>query len=241
MGCDECREAISAQLDGEASADDEREVAAHLPGCPDCRSFADRAARVTRLTRTGVAEPGPDLAAAVLAAAPPPPRRRAETAVRSALYAVGVGQLALSLAAVVGAAGADHGGMAGASMAHMAHEGAAWNVALGVGFLWAASVRGDRLSGLVPLLSAFVAVLAALSALDLAAGRVAPERLATHLLAVAGLVLILLRRRGGPGRGGRRPRRRSERTTTGADPRRSELPRPDGPRGLRPTAHRPAA
>jgi predicted anti-sigma-YlaC factor YlaD len=239
MGCDECREAISAQLDGEETADDERAVAAHLRTCPDCRHFADRAARVTRLTRTGVAEPGPDLVGAVLAAAPPPRRRRAETAVRLALNVVGAGQLALSLAALVDATGGGHAEMAGASMAHMAHEGAAWNVALGVGFIWAAAVRPDRLSGLVPLLGAFVTVLAGLSALDLAAGNVEPQRLATHLLAVAGLALILVRRRSDPGRRGRRPGRRPDRART--DRPVAGPPPADEPGGLRPSAHHRAA
>jgi predicted anti-sigma-YlaC factor YlaD len=154
-----------------------------------------------------------------------------------------VGQLALSSAVLVGAAEAGHGELAGASPVHLAHEGAAWNVALGVGFLWAASVRADRLSGLVPLLAAFVAVLAGLSAFDLVAGHVLAERLVTHLLAVAGLVLILIRRRTAPDDG--RSGRRGGRGRSGVAPidgrRAGDPPRSTGSGGLRPTARRHAA
>lgn len=243
MGCDECREAISAQLDGEEPPGDERSVAAHLEGCPQCRLFADRAAHVTRLARTGLAEPGPDLVRAVLAAAPPPPRHRTDPVLRVALDAVGVGQLALALTAVVGAAGAPHGSeLAGASTVHLANESTAWNVALGIAFLWAAAVRADRLSGLVPVLGAFVGVLACLSVLDLVGGRVEVQRLVGHLLAVAGLVLILWRRRIRPDRGGRGAGWPADGTApTGGGRRHRWVGRAHREDGLRPTAHRRAA
>jgi hypothetical protein len=79
----------------------------------------------------------------------------------------------------------------GASIAHLAHESAAWNLALGVGFLWIAW-RSSRTSGMVPTLAAFVAVLAALVALDVVAGRVDPERFLLHGLVVLGLILVLV-------------------------------------------------
>ena len=189
---------------------------AHLAGCPDCRGWADRAAAVTRLARTGPAEPGPDLADAVVAASgtlrPVVRRRRAGVAVRSGLALVGAGQLVLAAAAVAGAAVTDQDGMhvGGASVTHAVHEMSAWNLALGIGFLAVARAGGRLVAGLLPVTGAFVGVLAVLSALDLVAGRVDPERLATHAFVVAGFLLLLLHRRvlgDGGGRAGRRDRR----------------------------------
>jgi predicted anti-sigma-YlaC factor YlaD len=219
MRCDRCRELVSARLDGEAGDTGdvpEGAVDAHLAGCPDCRAFADRAAMVTRLARTGPAETGPDLTDAVVTASrslrPVVRRRRAGTAVRSGLALVGAGQLALAVAAVAGASGTDHDAMhvGGASVTHAVHETSAWNLAIGIGFLAVAWAGGRLVAGLLPVTGAFVGVLAVLSALDLVAGRVEPDRLATHALVLVGFLLLLLHRRvlGGDGpRAARRDRR----------------------------------
>jgi predicted anti-sigma-YlaC factor YlaD len=212
MGCEECREAISAQLDGEELLGEEVAVAAHLDGCADCRAFAERAARVTRLARTRPAEPGPDLVAAVLAAAPRRPARSRVGALRVALGAVGLGQFALAVSGVVaaGSSGHDAAELSGATAAHLVNEASAWNLALAVGFLWVATGT-SRATGLVPVIGAFVGVLTVLSGVDAVAGRVDVERLATHGLVVLGLVLLLALRRatrdGGGARAGRPPTR----------------------------------
>ena len=54
VDCTECREALSARLDGEASATESRAVDAHLAICATCCWFGDEAARVTRLARAAV-------------------------------------------------------------------------------------------------------------------------------------------------------------------------------------------
>ncbi|TCK25979.1 putative anti-sigma-YlaC factor YlaD [Pseudonocardia endophytica] len=200
MRCDRCRELVSARLDGEDPPDG-RAVDAHLAECSGCRVWADRAAAVTRLVRTGPAEPGPDLVGAVVTASatlgPVVRRRRAGTAVRSGLALVGVGQLVLATIAVAGAAASGHDGMHvdGGSVAHALHETSAWNLAIGIGFLAVAWLGGRLVAGLLPVTGAFVGVLAVLSAVDLVAGRVEPDRLATHVLVLAGFVLLLLHRR----------------------------------------------
>ncbi|MBW0101355.1 zf-HC2 domain-containing protein [Pseudonocardia sp. KRD291] len=200
VSCSHCRERVSARLDGEDDASSPA-VDAHLQRCPDCRAFADRAAAVTRLARTGAAESGPDLVASVLEAAaglrPLARRRRAGVAVRAGLGLVGAGQVALATAGVLGAAIAGTGEMhmGGASAEHFAHESAAWNLALGIGFAAVALGRSRLVAGLLPVLGAFVGVLAVLSVVDLVAGRVDPARLLSHGLLVLGLVLLLLHRR----------------------------------------------
>lgn len=204
MRCQECRESISARLDGEYSPD---EVAAdeHLAGCPGCRRFADDAARVTRLARTRPAEAVPDLTSAALAAwdagaAPSPPRRRrGRRALRAGLAGAAVGQLGLALSGVLASGGAPHHGpeLGGATLAHLSHETAAWNLALGVAFGWAAMNGSRSVRALVPVIGAFVGVLALLSLSDLVAGQVEPGRLVSHAVVAVGLVLLLLHRAGG--------------------------------------------
>lgn len=209
--CEKCREALSARLDGEDDEDGAAErnaVDRHLASCSGCRRFLDDAAWVTRLTRTGVAEPGPDLVDRVLAAAPPSRRGRFAAIARVLIGVVAAGQLALAgvgLLATQGMAHAMHPAtLSGATMTHMSHEAAAWNLAIGVGFLWVA-LRSSRTAGLVPVLAAFVALLTMLSAVDLAAGRVDTLRLLSHLLVVLGLGLVLLLDRIRTGGGGSTP------------------------------------
>lgn len=61
VDCAQCREVLSARLDGEDSAAEAGAVDAHLTICVACRQFADDAARVTRLARAAVAAQTPDV------------------------------------------------------------------------------------------------------------------------------------------------------------------------------------
>lgn len=54
VDCTECREALSAELDGEPGGQESSGIDAHLARCGACRWFADEAARITRLARTTV-------------------------------------------------------------------------------------------------------------------------------------------------------------------------------------------
>ncbi len=190
MLCRESRELVSARLDGEDVP--AAELDAHLAACADCRTWADDAARVTRLVRVRLAEPetAPDLVAAVVAVAP------RTAGLRLALGGVGLGQCALAVSGILDAGGAH--------AAHLSHESAAWNLALGVGFGWVASGPARRVPGLVAMVGAFVGVLAVLSVLDLVGGQVDPVRLATHALVAVGFVLLLALARAERGPGGSR-------------------------------------
>ncbi|MCD2192196.1 zf-HC2 domain-containing protein [Actinomycetospora endophytica] len=198
LDCAACREELSAELDGEADPARRPAVLTHLGACPACTHWREQAAVVTRLTRTAPAEAGPDLVARVLPAAPRPRRRR--LAARVALVAVGVAQIVLGALSLIGVAG--HGGtmLGGADMAHMSHETAAWNLALGAAFV-AGAYWTRHLAGLLPALGAFIVVLGVLSGLDLAAGRVEPDRVATHAVLLLGFALALVVSRTGPARG----------------------------------------
>jgi predicted anti-sigma-YlaC factor YlaD len=207
MGCEQWREALSAQLDGEETAAERDGIDAHLDGCADCRDWLDGAATVTRLARTSVAtgRPDLDLAAAVLAALPPRAtpagatpragagRGRLVGLLRTGLGVLGGVQLVLGLAQVGGGGAGTHthanAGLT-ATAGHLWHESAAWNVAIGAGFLFIA-VRRTRPTGLLPTLSAFVAMLVLLSVSDLAAAMVEPARLISHGFVLAGYLIVV--------------------------------------------------
>ncbi|HEX4358054.1 MAG TPA: zf-HC2 domain-containing protein [Pseudonocardia sp.] len=199
MGCSTCREHLSADLDGEADPVELPAARRHLADCAECtRWFAD-AALVNRLIRTAPAEPAPGLTEAALTAAltelprPPSPHRRIwHWSARAALAAVGAVQAVLGALGLVLTGGGDpHMNMMGADMAHMSHESAAWNLALGVAFV-AGALWTRHLAGTIPVLGSFVLVLALVSVLDLVSGNVDPARVSSHGLVVVGLGLIVL-------------------------------------------------
>jgi predicted anti-sigma-YlaC factor YlaD len=192
MSCDRYREALSARLDGERAGLPAAELDAHLAGCPDCVAWQDAAARATRLVRLALAPAVPDLSAAVLAGVPVPepavrfrgvPRDLVGALLRAGLVLVAIGQAAVGWPAL--ALGEETMG----APLHVAHESGAWNLALAVALL-AVARRPRYASGLVPLLGAFVGVLAIFSVPDIVAGHVPFARLADHLLLVGGLVMV---------------------------------------------------
>ncbi|HEY0573800.1 MAG TPA: hypothetical protein VGD73_06840 [Pseudonocardia sp.] len=106
-------------------------------------------------------------------------------------HAAMTGTVAGGHAAMMGMAGDGHTSILGADLAHMSHESAAWNLALGVAFLVGAGWT-RHLAGTLPVLGSFVLVLSLVSTLDLISGNVDPARVGSHLLVVAGLGLIVL-------------------------------------------------
>lgn len=195
LSCESYREALSARLDGEDDPADIPAVEAHLAACPGCREWNDAAARVTRLARTGAVGPEIALDDEVLDAAPGPGRARAALALRGLLGALGVGQFLLGVVQITGGArtsvlhASQH--VAGVGPGHLWHESAAWNLALGVGFVWIA-LRRARPTGLLPTLTMFVGVLTLLSANDMLVDRVDVQRLLSHGFVVAGYLIIVL-------------------------------------------------
>ncbi|WP_327003994.1 zf-HC2 domain-containing protein [Dactylosporangium sp. NBC_01737] len=210
-GCEAFREALSARLDGEAEPIDAALTDAHLLRCAGCRTWHADAASATRLFRVHQVPAQPagsdDLLAAldahgVLPAAEVPPTRRFAGALRSRfagrralvvglrvlLGGFGAAQFVLGIAQVTNAATATelHGNGSG----HLWHESAAWNVAIGAGFGWIASRRG-RPAGALPMLTAFVALLALLSVNDVLAGRVETARLLSHGFVLAGYAIVV--------------------------------------------------
>ncbi|CCH87391.1 conserved membrane protein of unknown function [Modestobacter italicus] len=189
--CWPVREAISAQLDGEASGLAETVMVRHLAACPGCRHWQEQAQQVTRRTRLTVAEAIPDVTFAVLTALPDPGPaaarqvrvRLGDLALRLTLLAVGVGQAALAVPSLTTGTGVM------SAPTHVAHETGAWGLAVAVSFL--AVAAAPRLAaGALPFLAAFTLLLTVLTVSDLTAGMVHVERAAGHLLVLAGVAAV---------------------------------------------------
>lgn len=200
MRCEDFRESLSARLDGEDDPAERPATDAHLASCAGCATWFEAAAQVTRLARTAPVPDDIDLTGTILANIPAPPRPRGRFVVpvlRVLLGTLGVAQFLLGAAQISGFAAAAHlHSTVGQPAGHLWHESAAWNVAIGAGFAWIAW-RRTRPTGIVPTLTAFVAVLTLLTVNDLISGRVDVARVLSHTIIVAGYAIILyLSRRG---------------------------------------------
>jgi predicted anti-sigma-YlaC factor YlaD len=190
VDCLTCREAVSARLDGEDEPVPAAQTDEHLAGCAACRAWQVRITEASRLLRVRPAAEVPDLSAAILDLAVPPASTRGWWA-RIALIAVATGQLSIALAQMLGA-GAPHDAHGGV---HLFNESTAWNLALGIGLLWAA-FRTRVTSGLSPVLGGFLLLLGIYSAHDLVTGAVPASRVVGHGLLLLGLGLLIVINRG---------------------------------------------
>jgi predicted anti-sigma-YlaC factor YlaD len=185
MRCDDCRESISAQLDGEPlpSGATELDIARHLETCLPCSRFAAQTAVLHREVRVRPAEQVPDLTNAILGSLPEGARPRpVREWARYALLAVALTQLVLALPALV--FGTDPG-----ATVHVARDLGSFDVALAVGLLWAAW-QPRRASGLLPTAFALAGAIALSTMVDLIRGDAGPAAEAHHLLDLAGVVLL---------------------------------------------------
>ncbi|WP_327008796.1 zf-HC2 domain-containing protein [Dactylosporangium sp. NBC_01737] len=210
------REALSARMDGEDEAVAPALVDAHLSQCAACRQWQEQAFAATRMVRLWPLHAAPPPAQRLLAGFAPSSRRslrevltrrRLVFSLRVLLGGFGAAQFVLGIAQAANAATA-HVHEAG----HVFHESAAWNVAIGAGFAWIATRRATP-AGALPMLTAFVALLALLSANDLLAGAVETARLVSHGFVLAGYAIVVALSRpaldpGGPPADRQRPARR---------------------------------
>ncbi|MDQ7803028.1 zf-HC2 domain-containing protein [Amycolatopsis sp. A133] len=188
VDCALFRESLSAAMDGEPGPLPGAEVDRHLGGCAACRAWQEEATRLRRsmLRRAPVV---PDLTAAILAAAPPPAREK--WTARIALATVGLVQSGLGFAEFLLPGGGHTGHSGGVPAIHLGNESAAWNLALGIGLLWAA-LHPRAAGAQLPLFGGFALVLTAVSVVDASGGEVGPGRLLSHGLLLVGLVLLVV-------------------------------------------------
>lgn len=192
MNCDTAREALSARIDGEQEPVPAAAVDQHLATCSSCRAWHARAEGLRRTMLLAPAPAIPDLTDAILAELPAP--RTAYSLLRVALGVVAVVQTALALTQLFGVdTGMGHEAMP-FMMGHMSHESAAWNLAVGIGLLWA-TLHTRTAAAQLPMLTVFVGALATASVFDVIRGDVDATRLLTHVPVVVGVALLYLVRR----------------------------------------------
>jgi predicted anti-sigma-YlaC factor YlaD len=192
VDCLTCREALSARIDGEAEPAPAAETDAHLETCASCRAWEARAFAVTRTLRVREEPAAPDLADAILEMATPPVNTRGWWP-RIALIGVAAAQVGLAISQIVGAGTTaqhvEHGDVPVAG--HLFNESTAWNLALGIGLLWAA-FRSRVTAGLIPVVGAFLAVLTVYSAYDVITGAASVSRVVSHGVLLLGLALMIV-------------------------------------------------
>jgi predicted anti-sigma-YlaC factor YlaD len=194
MTCMQIRHAISARLDGEDPGLDEATVYGHLATCSGCRAFAHDTEELHRAVRLAPAPAIPDLTPGILAAIGNETRATEDSetqhALRWILLAVAVTQIAIAIPALL------FGSDAGLPV-HAARHIGSFDVALGVGFLFAAW-RPSRIPGLLPVVVALVVCLVGSSLLDVASGNTAALGEAQHVLDFVGLAVVWLLSRPSP-------------------------------------------
>ena len=196
MTCMQIHQAISARLDGEDPGLDESTVYAHLAGCADCRAFAHQSEALHRSVRLAPAPEIPDLTPGILTAIGAESTRDAEPdtnlALRWILVAIALAQIAVAIPPLV------FGSDAGLPV-HAARHIGSFDVALAVGFLYAAW-KPSRIPGLLPVVAALVVCLVGSSLLDVANGSTRALGEAQHVLDFVGLAVVWLLSRPAPRR-----------------------------------------
>ena len=184
MECDWAREAISARIDGEDPGVPDGALDVHLAGCEACRDWQQRAHVMTRSARLGGTFLDRDLTGQVLAAIPPAPaRRRLRLALRGALLAAALGQLAITVPLLILGHDPDTG-------THAAHELGSFDLALAIAFAVGA-VRPALSAGLAWTCAIAAGGLAGTAIADLIGGQTIGADEAQHLIAVAGALLLV--------------------------------------------------
>jgi copper transport protein len=199
--CSDAREALSARYDGEAPPVDESALRAHVLGCAGCAAFEAALTPADRIVREATAKPAPELAGRIVVTAARRAGRR-RTSLRSALRlsvaALGVAELVLALAEMLG------------SHDHESHESSSFTVALCVALVYAA-LRPRLARGYVPVLASASALLLVTSVEDVDHGTIGLAHELPHLGILLGtllLWLLALEDSGGPTLQLRRIRRR---------------------------------
>lgn len=168
-----------------------KETDQHLRTCPRCQAWYADVQQLRRRLSVRAAPAVPDLTQVILDRVPAPSGER--WPVRIALGLVAIAQSALSVAQFFGLASGMSGMAQGEMAGHLTHETVAWNLAIGVGLLWAA-LRPKAAAGQLPVLTGFVLVLTALSVSDIVGHAVTSGRLLSHGFVLLGLILLFVLR-----------------------------------------------
>lgn len=185
MTCDHSRELLSAELDGELSADEAVDLADHLAGCTGCRAYRDElngAEPLRELTRQSMS-----LHAAEELASIPEPKLalagslRTVSALRWVLFIIGGTLVVLNVSNLVFDVDAVD--------RHLTRHDGVFGTALGIGMLSVAA-KPQRALGLVTLTSTIAVLMAVVAIADVAGGQRTMLAEAIHLLEFGGLICL---------------------------------------------------
>jgi predicted anti-sigma-YlaC factor YlaD len=188
MRCDDCREIVSARVDGEDGPGEWERASAHLRGCAACRAFASGSDQLHRMTRLQPVDDVPDLTGRIVAAAglvEPEPVDAGARSLRVVLAVAAVLQIALALPALLLGDDAN-------LPVHIARHIGSFDVALAVGYLWVAWRPNRALAGVFPVALALVACLLGTSLADVVSGRAGASGELHHITDVVGLTAMWL-------------------------------------------------
>lgn len=166
---------MSANLDGEASAEERRHLMHHLAACAECRAVANDLTALHRALRVVPAPEVPDLTPAILAAATPTPAEpRKSRLLRLVIATASIALFALALPELL----AEH-----SMMNHGARHLGAIDIALAAGFAIVAWRPQRSLSGFLPIATVLVGVCLAVTLADHSVNL----HWATHAWSIVGL------------------------------------------------------
>lgn len=179
MTCADIRTAISALADGEVPSVPEAAVDAHLLACTGCSGHADDLRRLEVAVVAANHDAPQDHSAVILHAIDADDLAHRTRPLRAVLLLTGVLQVVAALVAFADA---------GLGASHVLRDLAAFDLAIGVGFVTAA-VRPARTLGLLPVVATLVATISVVKALEAVTLGTTDLVAPTHLFALAGLAL----------------------------------------------------
>ena len=185
MTCDSFREALSARIDGEPAGLPDTVIDDHLARCSACHAWAAAAEALAGSARIHSAQAIPNLAADILRTARQQSWPAGDSSLRPLRWGLGLVALLQLVLTVSSVLAGPHVG----PPAHVAHELGSWDLALAVGFLFAA-LHPARAWGLLPLVAALVGGLLLTTGIDIVGGNAALVSETTHVLEVIGLGLL---------------------------------------------------
>jgi predicted anti-sigma-YlaC factor YlaD len=192
MSCERWREAVSAEIDGEALGIEPVLVAAHLASCAACREYQRFAMATRRAARVQPAPVMPSLAGRVAKAGEMSGGRW--TIIRCVLAVVAAEIVVFSTLLLFGGDG-------GEATVHADRHLGAFTLAYGVALIVVVA-RPSRARAMLPVAGVLAGALTVTAAFDLASGEVPLLNEASHLPEVISVLLIWLlaaptRRHGG--------------------------------------------
>jgi copper transport protein len=217
--CSLARQAISAELDGEAMPVPAAELAEHERGCTDCVRFRALSLELRGVTRAAREAEAPDLAEVVIAARERsaqqdgPARRRTAKVRADWDFVPRLGIALFASAELITTAWTTLADHRYSSVAHSAHESLAVTAGICVGLLFVA-FRPRHAASYVPAVAVTTGLLMLTAALDIVDGETTVVDELPHVDLLAALVLLVVLARG--------PRHRP-------GPRLLALPRPTSP------------